>query len=144
MSVLKKRAVTLAAKLREVAKDILDNRLLPSTSAAVRSGRPVCAFGHALVRAASAESVTLPDNVISNKDGVKAFLNGEYNQELDTEVRDRLATLACDIEKANDAVFYPERSKCNCENCKSGLKESDVVAALEGLASALEGAGSQG
>jgi hypothetical protein len=99
------RAEVLMTKLREVATEIRDDRLTPRTGQAINwRGEPVCAFGHAVCRAAKEVGIVLVSEN-ANYHTLVVFLNGDYEDALAEDDKDDLRQQARSIERTNDRVF---------------------------------------
>jgi hypothetical protein len=104
-SVMVTRARLLLAKMREVAAEVRDGRLRPGSGQAMNgAGEPVCAFGHAVCRAAQAAGVTLVPQG-ANYPVIVEFLDGDYEDALDTDEQDMICRRSKWIERANDRAF---------------------------------------
>lgn len=105
-----KRVRALRNALASVANDIRYEYLEPGVQIAFsKDGVPVCAFGHAVQRAADRVGGgcwTKPEQTIEGNFAAMArFLNGEFNQQLSLSTQHFLNVLLLQISNANDEAF---------------------------------------
>ena len=108
---VKQRARALAGSLRVMAARISDGSLVPGIGGVTDAdGRPVCAFGHALVDACRNVGAQPPVLGFSNYQELEKFLDGDFLAAVQGDVIMRITWDAAKIAEWNDQAFDDQPS----------------------------------